>query len=158
MIYIGIDPGKSGCLVAIDTEGNSPPKVWSTPLIGHEYDIDGMLSIVEECGELCAKAVIERVHAMPGQGRTSMLSIGYGAGLWHGILTCRRVPWSVVTARTWQRDMLSGIGGDDTKSKCVVAARRLFPDLDLRRTTKCKGPDHNVCDALLMAEWLRRRG
>ena len=39
----------------------------------------------------------------------------------------------------------------------INAAKRLFPDIDFRRTSKCKNIDDNMCDAMLMAEYARRK-
>lgn len=154
MIYIGIDPGKSGAVALLDSVFECP-RIISVPLSGKEYDIGAMADIVRCCSDGRGRACIERVHAMPKQGRTSMLTIGYGAGLWQGILGTLLIPFRVVSARTWQKEMLSGVGGD-TKAASIIVARRLFPGLDLRRTPRCTKIDHNITDALLMAEWLRR--
>jgi hypothetical protein len=37
------------------------------------------------------------------------------------------------------------------------AAKRLFPNIDFRRTTKCKNLDDNKVDATLMCEYARRK-
>ena len=44
-----------------------------------------------------------------------------------------------------------------TKNTSINAAKRLFPSLDLRKSTKCKNIDDNKVDALLMSEYARRK-
>jgi crossover junction endodeoxyribonuclease RuvC len=154
MNYIGIDPGKHGAIAAITPTGLS---VWPTPMIGKEYDIQVMSGLLGFSSEPC-RAVIERVHAMPKQGRTSMLSIGYGAGLWHALLTVHHIGFSVVSAVTWQKMMLAGVNCDDRKRASILVAKRLFPGVSLRRTDACRVDDDGMADALLMAEYARRTG
>ena len=156
MIFIGIDPGKSGAVAVLDGDterfGRS---VFPTPTDGKEYNEAAMLALLEEydMAKLCA---IEKTQAMPGQGSTSMHSIGYGAGLWHMALTACRIPFQVVSPRVWQKVMHAGIGGDDLKAKSIIAAKRLFPLVSLKRTERSKIDDHNMAEALLLAEYARR--
>ena len=44
----------------------------------------------------------------------------------------------------------------DTKKMSFLASHRIFPTVDLRRTSKCKNEDDNFSDSLLMAEYGRR--
>lgn len=37
-----------------------------------------------------------------------------------------------------------------------IAVKRLFPDMDLRRTVKCTVFDDNKIDSILMCEYARR--
>ena len=45
----------------------------------------------------------------------------------------------------------------DTKSTSINAARRLFPNIDLRKNERCTKTDDNKVDSLLMAEYARRK-
>ena len=45
----------------------------------------------------------------------------------------------------------------NTKQTSINAAKRLFPTIDLRKTTKCKNIDDNKCDSLLLSEYGRRK-
>ena len=45
----------------------------------------------------------------------------------------------------------------DTKASSFNAAKRLFPNIDLRRTGKCKNLDDNKCDSLLICEYGKRK-
>ncbi len=52
--------------------------------------------------------------------------------------------------------MLRGLPGKDTKTKSILAASRLFPRVDLRRTARSKVAHDGLTDALLIAEFGRR--
>lgn len=45
----------------------------------------------------------------------------------------------------------------NTKATSFNASRRLFPNVDLRRSEKCKNLDDNKSDSLLIAEYARRK-
>ena len=45
----------------------------------------------------------------------------------------------------------------NTKATSINAAKRLFPELDFRRTEKCDNIDDNKVDATLICEYLRRK-
>ena len=44
----------------------------------------------------------------------------------------------------------------DTKATSLLAVQRLFPNIDLRASERCKIPHDGIVDALLMAEYCRR--
>lgn len=52
--------------------------------------------------------------------------------------------------------MLAGTMGDDTGQRSIVAAKRLWPRQDLRRTPRSRKDDGGFSDALLIAELARR--
>jgi crossover junction endodeoxyribonuclease RuvC len=150
----GIDPGKSGAIAVIDHNGLM---VVDCPTIivndKKQFDERGMARLFK--GIISEKNVMvfmELVHAMPGQGVVSMFSFGQGYGIWLGILACCDVSYELVTPQTWKRHMLCGISGKDNKAKSVIAAKRLFPECG-----QWKKKDHNRADALLIAEWGRRK-
>ena len=45
----------------------------------------------------------------------------------------------------------------NTKATSINAAKRLFPELDFRRTNRCNNIDDNKVDATLICEYLRRK-
>lgn len=160
MIYVGIDVGLKGAIVALDEDKLAFQAM--CPIIRTkfgkkhrtEYDLSGMdrvlASIIAPGETVCA---VERAHAMPKQGVTSMFSFGVGYGLWQGLLAGRRIPFEIVAAKTWQATMLKGHrgSGECTKRAAFHAAIRLFPDLEVRLK------EHwGLCDAALIAEYLRR--
>ena len=160
LIFIGIDPGKTG-FVAIVTE-HDLVAAEPTPTIKvgkkNEYNVPGMRNIladINEPGRQC-HAILEKQQAMPGQGVSSMFSIGQGFGLWEGLLVGLGIPYTIVHPRTWKKEMLRDVPGDDPKGRSILACGRMFPEVSLLRTERCRKPDHNMAEAILLAEYGRR--
>lgn len=143
MIYIGIDPGKSGAMAVITPTGE-----YIVP-----FSLDGYKLELNRLGAGDACCCLERVGAMPGQGVTSMFHFGENFGFIQGLLTAYSIPYEMVTPQRWKREF--GVTGD--KNTSVDVCRRLFPGVDLRRTDRCRKDDDGMAEALLMAEYARRR-
>lgn len=158
MIIIGIDPGKDG-FIAILTDGGNP-EFHPTPTIKiskggkRAYDTTEMKSILESADP--DMVVLEKQQAMPGQGVSSMFQIGLGFGLWQGIVIGLGFKIMIPHPRTWQKVMHRDIPGDDTKGRSILAAQRLFPDVDLRKSERARKPHDGKADSLLLAEYGRR--
>lgn len=159
MIYIGIDPGKDGA-VSFITE-NSSIRIVDTPTLKvrkgsgkREFDVAGMVAILEGWKEPAHRVFLERIHSMPGQGVASMFSMGEGYGLWQGILAALGLSYELVTPQRWKRAMMDGAPKD--KAASVLVASRLFPG----SATLLRGPRGAAldgrADALLLAEYGRR--
>src|SRR3990167_9925919 len=142
MKIIGIDNGLDGGIVILGDSGLVVEK-HITPVIGvsgkgkRAYDVPGMTRILRPYTEN-TKVFIERAQAMPGQGVSSMFSIGYGYGLWTGILTAMAIPFEVVGPRTWQAEMFAGMNRDDTKRASALVAARLSPGTDWGPDERCR--------------------
>lgn len=97
---IAIDPGKSGGL-AVSLEAGS---VFASPCPETDRDrfelLEDVMSWVADREVLC---VIEKVHAMPGQGVTSMFTFGMGYGGWLMALTALKIPFIEVTPQAWMK-------------------------------------------------------
>lgn len=158
MIYLGIDPGLDGAVAAVG--GAFGPAVYDTPTMtvaGSDgskkrvYAISRMAEILSPyrgvAGDLLV--LIENVHAMPGQGVRSMFSMGYGLGLWEGLLAGLGLPFERVTPQRWKKLMLDGQGKDKDASR--FKAQALFPKAELH----LKKHDGRA-EALLIAEYGRR--
>jgi crossover junction endodeoxyribonuclease RuvC len=162
--YLGIDPGLSGALAVIGPDGSH---VWDTPVITvangkkhrREYVLAAMRTLVWDAapppsgqqhgvGEVVA--VIEAVSPMPKEGVVSAYRMGYGAGLWHGLLELLGVPFRIVHPATWKK--AEGLTGKDKAYSRLEASRR-FPGLELGRVK-----DHGRAEALLLADYARKLG
>lgn len=146
MIYIGIDPGKDGAM-AVLWMGNM-----IIPFSGDVYR-KTLLDIAESKGGNEIRCCLERVNAMPGQGVTSMFRFGENFGFIQGLLTAYSIPYELVTPQKWKKEFQ--ITGD--KNSSIDVCKRLFPNVSLRKTDRCKKDDDNMAEALLMAEYARRR-
>lgn len=150
MTWIGIDPGQRGGY-AIIAESETGKAVFAYPWDDNFFVFE-MCAIVQRKGEGII-AAIEKVGAMPHQGVTSMFNFGKSAGYIEGVLSALGIPYQLVPPATWKREF-SLIGKD--KRASVEVCRKLFPDVDLKRTERCKTESDGKAEALLLAEWGRR--
>lgn len=146
MIYIGIDPGKKGgyAFVADDGDG-AEVYVW---------DDVGFVESMKALSNGRCMAAVEKVGAMPGQGVTSMFSFGQSFGFILGVLTAFGIPYQLVPPRKWKAEF--GLLNTE-KYDSVVVAKRLFPGVSLLPTERCRKESDGMSDALLMAEYARRK-
>jgi crossover junction endodeoxyribonuclease RuvC len=145
MIYIGIDPGKLGAMAILwqtgDVEVIPFDKAGYTNAIARANETD-------EC-----KCCLEHVSAMPRQGVTSTFSFGENFGWCQGILDAYGVSYELVRPLKWKREF--SVTSD--KNTAIEVCKRLFPDVPLRRTENCRKDDDGLAEALLMAEYARRK-
>ena len=154
-IWGGVDPGQQGAIAFIDEYGGASVRDVPTLSVGKKgkraYDLGAMADIFR--GDVIVKDLIiglELVHAMPKQGVASMWSMGYGTGVWEGILAALQIPYQKITPQRWKGLLLDGLPKE--KGSSIVVAKRLFPKLQAFTRKR----DHNRSDALLIAEYLRR--
>lgn len=157
-LYIGIDPGLSGAVVVLgeteiirmyDTPTTAIKSGKKNKTVYIESEMARMLSPYNVEG---AQAVIENVHSMPGQGVSSMFSMGYGMGLWIGILSALKIPYTKVTPQAWKKKMMDGMGKE--KSASCIRAQQLYPNAELF-TPRGRALDGRG-DALLIATYLKQ--
>jgi hypothetical protein len=136
--YIGIDPGASGGIAALDRNG---AVVLVTKMPDTERDIYDLL-----CSLTGGRAVLEFVRSSPQMGVTSAFSFGRSYGGLRMALLAAGVPFDEVTPQKWQGAMSCRTKGDKNVSRS--RAQELFPSV------RCT---HYVSDALLLAEYGRRQ-
>lgn len=154
--FAGIDPGKEGAFVTLNESGDIV-EAFSFESYSSKQGYDTIRlakDISHTLTEYKPLVFIEKVHAMPGQGVTSMFSFGFGAGLLAGILSCHDVSWEYVTPQKWKATMTEGLPKD--KNISVTVALRLFPDAKDILVGPRGGAKDGIADALLIAEWGRR--
>ena len=86
---------------------------------------------------------------MPGQGGTSMFSIGVGYGLWLGSIATLGIPVQVVHPRTWQKRILKDVPGVG-KGRAVLLCKQRLPKLTLSPGRRRK-PHDGIADAACLA-------
>ena len=146
---LGIDPGLDGALVVV-AHGRVVEQCCTRDLCPDGYvpeQMDGLVS--QWCGDHgVTVAVLERVASRPGQGVASMFRMGYGVGLWRGILA-GRVPHVIEpTPQAWQRVILRDIPGEG-KARSIARAAQL-PGLELTPGRRRKAHD-GLADAACLA-------
>lgn len=169
-IYIGVDPGSDGYVSVIGEDG-----------VYEFLPIDG--TPIQNVSNFFGKfrlsncvAVLEDVHAVFGSSAKGTFSFGFSKGMLLAMLVAHRIPYVLVAPKDWQNEVWinadkeyttqkqklksgeeRGVKKVDTKSTSINAARRLFPSVDFRKSEKAKKPHDGKVDALLMAEYGRRK-
>ena len=141
-LHRNIDPGKNGSLAILQGE----------EVQTFRYDRDTYRCVLSDLRGEKALCCLEHVSAMPGQGVTSMFHFGEGFGWLQGMLEAYEIPYELVRPQKWKKEF--GISG---KNESIDVCRRLFPDVSLRRTERCRKEHDGMAEALLMAEYARRR-
>ncbi len=147
MKLIGIDPGANGGIASLNTE-NDEVKCWAMPET--EKDMVEMFIELVTCGY--TKALIEKVHGMPGQGGAAMFTFGRGYGTVRTAMIAVGISFDEVTPQAWQKAMgIPPRKKTETKvqhkNKLKAKAQQLFPDVKVTLAN---------ADALLIVEYLRR--
>lgn len=141
MIYIGIDPGQTGGIAIIDDLNKNS--------VAYPYS---SIKLIEICKQFQdnknrIKIYVEKVHAMPHQGVTSMFNFGMGYGKILGILEAFEFKYNLVTPQSWKKYV--GVTAD--KQTSIRKAQYLFPEVSLLPTKRCRVPNDGMAEALLIA-------
>lgn len=64
-------------------------------------------------------AIVEAVHAMPGQGVSSMFAFGRALGVIEGVLAGLRVPTTLVAPAEWTKAMRVKGGKDGARNRAI---------------------------------------
>lgn len=150
-IYIGIDPGKDGGFAIIfEQEPRIIVRPWDEKdFIDHMTEVSQTISMNGYRASTC----LEKVAAMPGQGVSSMFTFGKSVGFIEGVLQTLEIPYQPIVPRKWKAEF--SLTKD--KGKSVEVASKLFPHVDLLRSPRCRKPSDGMAEALLMAEYARRK-
>lgn len=152
MIYIGIDPGKTGAIATMDDAGKIL-HVFDTP---ETSDIATTLKDLEGTfkGELsCA---IELVHARPISGASAMFTFGKYYGAAQGVLRVLDIPYILVNPKVWMKGVIT-FGNDKNKRKkqSIELAKQRYPQaVEFLKLAKHDGR----ADAMHIADYCRRNG
>jgi crossover junction endodeoxyribonuclease RuvC len=151
MIYIGVDPGAKGGYAVI-SKSETGQAVFAYP-----WDDDffaAQMASLMQMKEHGIVAAVEKVGARPGQGTVSMFNFGKSAGYIEGVLSALGIPYQLVPPNKWKKEF-SLIGQD--KQASIITCRKLFPELDLKRTERCRTDSDGKAEATLLAEYARRK-
>lgn len=127
MRTIGIDIGLNGAIALV--EDGQLLEVHDMPTFSMERN--GKNKRMVNAAELArlirqaspSSAYLERLNAMPGQGVTSMFSMGQSLGVVLGILAALDIPTTTIPPRTWQKALDVPQGKDGSRYR----AAQLFP-------------------------------
>lgn len=123
--------------------------------VARAFDAGEFLDLINELmhAQQAARCCLEKVSSMPGQGVASTFTFGMNFGWIKGVLELGEIPYQEIRPQQWKKEFSL----NSEKAKSIEVCRRLFPDVDLKRTPKCRIPHDGIAEALLMAEYARRK-
>lgn len=146
LVYLGIDPGITGAWAALDTHGDFVACGDIPTMDGRVVASalkESILATINPVDGACI--VIEQVHAMPGQGVTSMFNFGHSCGVVAAVADMLPYPVSFVTPQRWKKH--HGLIGTK-KADSLKKARVMWPDAPLKLAKH-----HGRSEALLIAAY-----
>lgn len=154
MRTLGIDVGLNGAIALI--HDGQLVEVHDMPTVTLErggknkrmVNAPELARLIRQSAPGCA--YLERLNAMPGQGVTSMFSMGQSLGVVLGILAALDIPTTTIPPRTWQKALDVPQGKDGSRYR----AAQLFPS-HANQFSRVK--DDGRSDAVLIAAYGARQ-
>ena len=150
--WIGIDPGANGAIAMIAEDGTIEIYELNEEMLLMNAFAWGF----DDC--ICA---VEEVHSSPQMGVKSAFTFGDGFGFIRGVLKAYSIPFAYVKPNTWKKEFGCNLGKEYTpkqkKDKDIEVCKRLYPNISLKRTPKCRTDDDGFADALMLACYAKRR-
>jgi len=161
MIYVGIDNGITGGLVALSESHGMIIGMTPMPVSRHrsrnEINVREVYRWLSEVtgGNLSnADYIIEE----PNNSRTpsTAYSVASSFHSMRGFFDTLMLNWHRVTPQEWQKAMLGKVQAGDTKPAALIKASELWPEEDWLATPRSTKPHEGMIDAALIAEYGRR--
>jgi hypothetical protein len=163
--YIGIDIGKAGAYYVMGEDGSEIDR-GKMPMIKDKVDWHQLNEILEPYEGFNGMIVYEKLGVIFGSSKKTAFSMGEQYGAVRMCCISNAIRYTEVPAKKWQAEIFDGqvkiyrTGSKtkvDTKAMALMAAKRLFPKVNLLMTEKSSVPHDGLVDALLMAEYARRK-
>jgi hypothetical protein len=90
---------------------------------------------------------------MPKQGVVSTWKFAENYGFIQGVLSSYDISYQLVPPQKWKK-AFSLVNQD--KNKSIEVAQKLFPNVNLFATERCRKPSDGMAESLLLAEYARR--
>lgn len=160
-IYIGIDNGLTGGLVALSDHPGPPIEMIVMPTRGktkgNEVDAKEVYFILSAIsGGLSGRITV--ILETPGKhspGAQALCSMWDSYGAIRGVLESRGIRHHRITPQAWQKKMLPGCAKGDTKPAALAKARQLWPQENWLATPRSTVAHGGLIDAALIAEYGR---
>lgn len=149
-ITIGVDPGKTGALALLDSYGVLVD-VYDMPVADGRVSTALLRDLEAWDEDTFGAVVIEDVHAMPGQGVTSMFSFGRSLGAIEGFFAGRGKRTVYVAPHRWKKDLAVGKDKDAARGRAI----ELWPT---KAQLFARKKDNGRAEAALIAHWHQQFG
>lgn len=155
MLTIGIDPGVTGAIAAIDHKALL--RVIDMPVIINgsgggkvksQVNPAGLAALLREIlvghDKIAVLVLFEQVRAMPAQGVSSVFSLGHTAGAIEAVVATLGLPHRAIPPAKWKKHYKL----TSDKEQARGLAQQLYPSASLARMK-----DHNRAEAILIARY-----
>ena len=150
-LIVGVDPGLDGGVAALYHDGRvCQCRAMPTVKVGRKREIDHGAMKLLFLGVKISRVYLEKVHAMPGQGVTSMFGFGQTYGATRQAIVSAGYEYDLVRPQDWKR--YHGLIGKP-KDAVLEYVAAIWPDTELPGN---KAQRKGVADALCIAEYARR--
>ncbi len=158
MIVLGIDPGKQGGFALISDDEVS---VFAMPLDKEgDYNRRALADWFHAYAYKINHVYIEMAAMRRGNSAQSGFVVGRGFGMLEGILNCFHLEYTITYSQTWSKFYPHGVTEPDKdkrykmiKQARALIAKRLYPDMDLRKSDRSTNLHDGIVDALLIADY-----
>jgi hypothetical protein len=162
MMYIGIDNGLTGGLVALSDAGPLPPIakiVMPTQGKAKGQEVDPV-AIWEWISSL--NTPIENITVViekPNNAQTPSvgLSMGDSFGALRAVIALKRLRYHRISPQSWQKVMLPNCEKGNTKPFALSVVKQLWPEENWLASPRCTKPHEGMIDAALICEYARRQ-
>lgn len=162
MIYVGIDIGKNGAIVV-----NKGKTIMSypMPLQGTEVDYHFLYDILKNIRDNNKDVwvLFEKLGVIFGTSKATAFSMGYQSGVLEAYCIALNLPYTMVSAKVWQKNMFTGVSEilkpnkkRDTKAMAAIAASRMISRDKLKFSDKSTKLHDGLVDAYLISEYGKR--
>lgn len=156
MIFVGIDNGLNGGIVAMDdTEMflfndvmpilNSGKKSYDINKISKIFDIFNTKAKADKDRIV---VMLEEAYVRPISGKKACFSTGFGYGLMQGLLIAYEIPYEIIRSQMWMKEL--GINSKGGKGSIAFCKQR-FPNEKWTATDRSKKPHDGKTDACGLA-------
>ena len=157
MIYIGIDNGLTGGLVAISDMGQViEQRIMPTQgkAKGNEVNSELLLDFVDQWDRENITVILE-VPGKHSPGVMSLCSMWDSFGAIRAVLETRGIRHHRIAPQTWQKAVLGNVQKGQTKPAALSKARQLWPAEKWLASPRCTKAHEGLVDAALIAEYGR---
>lgn len=179
-IYIAVDNGIDGAVCAVGANGyidsfrspHMPAGRGSSRRLDPSACYTAVYRLIEEARSTSTThdspvILLLEPASKHSPGGNAVASTHHSAGIWFAVASILpmaglgKVGYHEVPAVTWQAEMLGKFPKGESKIRAEVEARRLFGNVIMdrlpRQGPKTPRPHDGAIDALLIAEWGRRK-
>jgi len=162
-VYIGIDNGLTGALVALSDHPGPPIGMLAMPSVRHrnrnEVNIRAVhLWLSEVTGGNLSNATYVIEEPNNSRNASTAYSVASSFHSLRGFFEAKMLSWHRITPQSWQKEMLGKVPAGDTKPAALARCRQLWPAETWLASPRCSKPHEGLIDAALIAEYARIKG